>query len=97
MLGTLPFNVKNGIARLDNGNLAGSTTTLLKEVSLLIETVGTDPITAINMASLNPAKRFNLDKYIGSIKKGKYADFIIIDKNYEVQQTWQNGKCVFTR
>lgn len=97
MLGTLPFNVKNGIARLDNGNLAGSTTTLLKEISLLIETVGTDPITAINMASLNPAKRFNLDKYIGSIKKGKYADFIIIDKNYEIQQTWQNGKCVFTR
>lgn len=97
MLGTLPFNVKNGIARLDNGNLAGSTTTLLKEIQLLIELVGEKPITAINMASLNPAKRFNLDKYIGSIKKGKYADFIIVNKKYEVEQTWLNGKCVFSR
>ena len=97
MLGTLPFNVKNGIARLDNGNLAGSTTTLLKEIQLLIELVGEEPITAINMASLNPAKRFNLDKYIGSIKKGKYADFIIVNKKYEVEQTWLNGKCVFSR
>ena len=97
MLGTLPFNIKNGIARLDDGNLAGSSTTLLKEVALLIEKVGIKPVDAVNAASLNPAKRFNLDKYIGSIKKGKYADFIIIDENYTVQQTWQNGQCVFSR
>ena len=97
MLGTLPFNMKNGIARLDDGNLAGSSTTLLKEVALLIEKVGIKPVDAVNAASLNPAKRFNLDKYIGSIKKGKYADFIIIDENYTVQQTWQNGQCVFSR
>lgn len=97
MLGTLPFNVKNGIARIDDGNLAGSTTTLLKEIKLLIEGIGEKPINAINMASLNPAKRFNIDKYLGSIKKGKYADFIIINKNYEVEQTWLNGKCIFTK
>ncbi len=89
--------MKNGIARLDDGNLAGSSTTLLKEVALLIEKVGIKPVDAVNAASLNPAKRFNLDKYIGSIKKGKYADFIIIDENYTVQQTWQNGQCVFSR
>lgn len=97
MLGTLPFNVKDGIARIDNGNLAGSTTTLLKEIRLLIEEVGEKPVDAVNMASLNPARRFNLDKYFGSIKKGKYADFIIINKNYEVQQTWLSGKCVFSK
>ena len=37
MLGTLPFNVKDGIARIDSGNLAGSTTTLLKEVALSVQ------------------------------------------------------------
>ena len=58
MLGTLPFNVKDGIARIDSGNLAGSTTTLLKEVRRLILELHENPIHAVNMASLNPAKTF---------------------------------------
>ena len=95
MLGTLPFNVKDGIARIDSGNLAGSTTTLLKEVRRLILELHENPIHAVNMASLNPAKRFGVDDELGSIAIGKKADFLIITPDYELKETWLDGKCVF--
>lgn len=97
MLGTLPFNVKDGIARIDSGNLAGSTTTLLKEVRRLVLELHENPIHAVNMASLNPAKRFGVDDELGSIAIGKKADFLIITPDYELKETWLDGKCVFKR
>ena len=97
MLGILPFNVKNGIARIDSGNIAGSTTTLLKEVKLFIEKLKVNPVDAINMASLNPAKRYHLDDSIGSIKAGKQADFIIVDEDFKVTETFVSGKSVFLK
>lgn len=97
MLGTLPFNVKNGVARLDSGNIAGGSSVLIDDVKRLIQDVNVAPIDAINAASLNPAKRFKLDDKLGSIAPGKLADFILVNKDYEVQQTWLNGKCVFVK
>ena len=97
MLGTLPFTVKDGIARIDSGNLAGSTTTLLKEVRRLILELGQNPLDVINMASLNPATRFNLEHELGSIDIGKKADFLIVNNNYDLEETWLDGKCVFTK
>lgn len=97
MLGTLPFNVKNGVARLDSGNIAGGSSVLIDDVKRLIREVNVAPIDAINAASLNPAKRFKLDDKLGSIAPGKLADFILVNKDYEVQQTWLNGKCVFVK
>lgn len=47
------------------------------------------------MASLNPAKRFGVDDELGSIAIGKKADFLIITPDYELKETWLNGKCVF--
>lgn len=97
MLGTLPFNVKNGVSRLDNGNIAGGSSVLIDDVKRLINEVGISPMEAINAASLNPAKRFHLDDKLGSIAAGKLADFIIVNKNFEVQETWLNGKRVFAK
>lgn len=90
MLGSLPFNVKAGIARIDNGSLAGSTTTLLQEVRRLIQEVGIEPRAAVNMASLNPATRFALHEQ-GSIQAGKLADLIVVDADYQIVDTWIDG------
>ncbi len=97
MLGILPFNVKDGVARIDNGNIAGSTTTLLKEVKYLIHNLYLNPVDVVNMASLNPARRYHLDDILGSIKIGKKADFIIVNKEFDLQETWLNGKMVFQK
>lgn len=92
MLGVLPITVTNGISRIPNGSLAGSTATLLSEVRRLILEFGTEPLSAVHMASLNPSRRFGLDQKLGSIAKGKKADFIIVDKKYNLRETWLDGK-----
>ena len=94
MLGVEPICVKNGISRVRNGSLAGSTATLLQEVRRLIVEVGENPLTAVKMGSLNPSRRFGVDGEIGSIKAGKKADFLLVDKNYQLKETWLDGKCV---
>ena len=43
----------------------------LKEVRRLILELHENPIHAVNMASLNPAKRFGVDDELGSIAIGK--------------------------
>ena len=40
--------------------------------------LGFDPITAIQMVTLNPAEHFHLDAILGGIAPGKYADIVII-------------------
>lgn len=97
MLGVEPITVKDGISRVRSGSLAGSTATLLQEVRRLILELGVEPLATVHMASLNPCRRLGLDSSLGSIAEGKAADFIIVDKNYELQETWLGGKLKFKR
>lgn len=92
MLGVLPITVKDGVSRIPNGSLAGSTATLLQEVRRLVCELGEKPLDAVRMASLNPSRRLGLDKEIGSIARGKKADFIVVDREYKLRETWLNGK-----
>src|SRR5699024_8228039 len=46
---------------------------------------GVDPVTAIQMASINVARYFNKDKDLGSIAPGKCADIIVLDDLKEVE------------
>ena len=94
VLGAEKITVKDGVSRTSSGSLAGSTTVLLDEVRRFIFELHEEPLTAVHMASLNPSKRFGLDKYIGSIKSGKLADFLIVDKSFEIKEVWKDGKFV---
>ncbi|HQB32633.1 MAG TPA: amidohydrolase family protein, partial [Erysipelotrichaceae bacterium] len=51
--------------------------------------------TVIRMASLNPARKYGFDKEKGSIRLGKDADFIIIDEDYRVIETYCQGNKIF--
>ncbi len=96
VLGTLPVTIKNGVARTESGSLAGSTTNLLASVRRLIREVGIAPHEAINMASLNPCQRFGWQD-IGSLEVGKWADFLCLDADYQLQATYIAGKKVYER
>ncbi|RLG05711.1 MAG: adenine deaminase [Thaumarchaeota archaeon] len=39
---------------------------------------GVDPIDAIQMATINPARHFNIDHLVGSISPGRYADIVAV-------------------
>jgi len=57
---------------------------------------GFDPVTAIQMATLNVAEHFSLDGFIGGIAPGRYADLVIIPnvQTIEAQMVISSGKVI---
>ncbi len=53
---------------------------LHEELTVLVK-AGLSPLEALKTATLNPAKYFNLEKELGSIKEAMWADLIILDAN----------------
>lgn len=63
---------------------------------------GMDEHEALKMVTLNPAKQLKIDEYVGSIKPGKHADFVIwnnhpLSSYARVEQTWINARNFFNR
>jgi len=87
--------VRNGVCRLESGELAGSTITMDGAVRNVMKSVGLPLKTAIEMATINPAVTINVDKDKGSLEPGKDADIIIIDKEVNVYVTIVKGKVVY--
>lgn len=83
--------LKDGAAKLEDGTLAGSNTSLINCVKNAVE-FGVLKEEAIKSASLNPAKVLGLDEKIGSIKVGKHADLVIIDEGWNIQNVYIDGK-----
>lgn len=56
---------------------------------------GIPPITALQMATINPARHYRLRNY-GAIAPRFWADFVVFDDldNLRVQQTWKRGVLV---
>jgi len=90
-LGGLNVIVKDKKATLTDGTIAGSTSTLLSCVKKAIE-FGIPSEIAFKSASLNPARVMGVDKYTGSIEVGKAADFLLLDKNYNLCAVYKDGK-----
>lgn len=93
MLGELPVTVKEGTARLKEGNLAGSILQLKQAVHNVVDWNIATLEEAIMMASYVPAVSCHIDDVCGQIKEGRDADFIVIDKNVNLLATYLNGEC----
>lgn len=81
--------VKDGTALTETGNLAGSTSTLFECVKTAIS-FGIKTETAVKMASETPAKLMGLNK--GKIEVGYDADFIIVDKDFNLIRAIARGE-----
>ncbi len=57
---------------------------------------GFEPITAIQMTTLNVAEHFSIDDYIGGIAPGRYADLVIIPDiaTIDAQVVISNGRII---
>jgi len=57
---------------------------------------GVPPVTALQMATLNTAQHFGLEREMGSIAPGRSADFLIVGtlENLETDSVWSRGECV---
>lgn len=95
MLGELPIEVNDGIAETASGSLAGSTLTLIDAVKHAFSW-GNDSLHSVwHLASLSPAKSIGKDTELGSIARGKYADYVVIDDQFIVQATAVEGKVLY--
>jgi len=58
--------------------------------------LGFEPVTAIQMATINVAQHFGIDDFIGGIAPGKYADIVIIPNlnTIQAEQVISNGQVV---
>ena len=89
--------VKNGEARLENGTLAGSVLKMNVAVRNLVNDLNVPLTTAIDYATINPAKALGIEKDYGSIAVGKKAAFAVLDKDYNVLMTIVNGEIVYKK
>ncbi len=89
--GGMEITVENGQAKLTKDTIAGSTITLLEGVRRVIS-YGIEPVEAILGATIRPAKSVGIDGKVGSIEVGKYADFLIVDENYNLEKVYIGGK-----
>ena len=80
------------ICKLEDGTIAGSVLHLNKGVWNVYNNSDIPLYECVNCASLNPAKVIGIDDCKGSLEKGKDADIIITDNQFNVIKTIIGGK-----
>lgn len=92
-LGGQDVFLKEGIARLADGTIAGSATNLYDCMRKAVN-FGIPKEQAILSATLIPARQLGKDSEIGSIAVGKRADFVVCDQNLNRQAVYPAGEKV---
>lgn len=90
-LGEFPVKVAAGTARMETGNLAGSILKLKEAIKNVVDWELATPEEAIMMATLVPAVSCKIDDQCGMIKKGRDADFIVLNPDMELAATYLDG------
>ena len=94
-LGGQKVIVKGNEARLEDGSLTGSILKMIDGYKNLVNDLDLTLSQASISSSLAPAKSLNLEKEIGSIEIGKFADLVILNSHLDIQETIINGKTVY--
>ena len=84
-LGGQEVTMTDCFAALSDGTIAGSATNLFDCMKKAME-FGIPEATAIFAATRNPAKSIGVYDKVGSLTAGKYADIVLVNDNYEIQQ-----------
>ncbi|HAW92207.1 MAG: N-acetylglucosamine-6-phosphate deacetylase [Rheinheimera sp.] len=79
----------------DAGRLAGSVLDMASAVRYAIDALAVLPDEALRMASLYPAQALACDGARGRLVIGHQADMVLLDRHYQVQQSWISGQLVF--
>src|SRR3990167_2163919 len=94
-LGGQAVEVKNSIARLADGTLAGSTLKMFAALRNMMQFTCCDFFSALKFVTENPAKMLNIFSQKGSIAPGKDADLVVLDEQFNVVMTMCAGKIVY--
>jgi N-acetylglucosamine-6-phosphate deacetylase len=88
--------VEDGVAKLpDRSAFAGSVATTDRLVRNMVNLAGVPLKEAIKMATLTPARIAGVEDRKGSIRAGKDADILILDKNLCLKRTIVRGQSIY--
>lgn len=96
-LGGLDVTVTGNKAVLSGSDvIAGSVTNLMDCMRIAIKEIGIPFETAVQAATVNPAKKLGIYDKCGSLDIGKNADIVILDKNLNIKYVLKHGEIVFS-
>ena len=87
--------VRNGVARLSDGTLAGSVMRLDQALRNMLKFTDCSLTDVLKMVTENPARKLGIFDRKGSIASGKDADLVVLDENYRVKMTVCRGNIEF--
>ena len=90
-LGGQQVYLKDGIAKLADGTIAGAASNLFECMRKAI-LFGIDEKDAVRAATYNPACAVDAQDIVGSIATGKLADFIVCRSDYTGSRVFMSGK-----
>ena len=96
-LGGQEVHVSSDRATLNDGTLAGSILKMGQALQNFQSFTGCGLEELIKMTSTNPALSLNIFDRKGSLKEGKDADFVLLDRKLDVMMTYCGGKLAFNR
>jgi len=89
--------IVDGAPRLPDGTLAGSVLTPIKALGNMVKLAGVPLHEAATMLTLTPAAVAGAAAGKGSLEKGKDADIVIFNDDFEVQATFVGGTLAWQR
>lgn len=87
--------VKNGSARLENGTLAGSILGINTALKNFRKNTGVSIEDAVKTVTQNPARLLSMENSIGSLEKGRNADIVIFNHEFDIKYTIVGGHVVY--
>ncbi|UNS97651.1 N-acetylglucosamine-6-phosphate deacetylase [Streptomyces tubbatahanensis] len=94
-LGNLEVEVREGVARLVEGDsIAGSTLTLDRAFKRAVTVDGLPVTDAVAALSANPARLLGVADRVGSLEPGKLADLVVLDQQFEPAGVMRHGAWV---
>ncbi|KAG8200805.1 hypothetical protein JTE90_006386 [Oedothorax gibbosus] len=77
--------------------LSGSIATMDSCIRFLLESVGCSLVNALECATLHPAQVMGITEMKGTLDFGTDADFVMLDQDLQVQDTYIGGECVWSK
>ena len=94
-LGKNKIIVKDNLARLTDGTIAGSVLKMNEAIKNFRDFCSVSYEEAVDAATIVPARCLKIDKDYGSIAIGKVADLVLCDKDMNVRGVYIAGEKVF--
>ncbi|MFH2138314.1 MAG: N-acetylglucosamine-6-phosphate deacetylase [Candidatus Omnitrophota bacterium] len=87
--------LKKGVYYISEHTFAGSNLNMMQAVENMVKYTGISIVSAVKMASYNPARVLGVTHEKGIIAPGKDADMVVFDRNFKVNLTIVNGTGIF--